>query len=127
MLWNSWVLVICVCLTDIGFIGPVALADEVPEAATTTPTTDAALAVPPMTPENVASLADRIKKSVVVVSFSDRDGKTLGIGSGFIIREDVLYTSLIGVTIDKHTWATAKLDKTMARATVCAISWISAE
>jgi len=50
-----------------------------------------------MTPESVAALADRIKKSVVVVSFSDRDGKTLGIGSGFIIREDGLIATNLHV------------------------------
>lgn len=37
---------------------------------------------------NVADLVKRVKDSVVVVSFAGRDGKTEGVGTGFIIRAD---------------------------------------
>ncbi len=59
------------------------------------PATEAAIM--PMTPDNVATLADRVKKSVVVVSFNDRDGKPQGIGSGFVIREDGLIATNLHV------------------------------
>lgn len=39
---------------------------------------------------NVADLVKRVKDSVVVVSFAGREGKTEGVGTGFIIRADGL-------------------------------------
>ena len=100
MLRNSWLPVIIACLIWLGLHGPVAKAVEPPASDKATPEADPASVLPPlspMTPESVAALADRIKKSVVVVSFSDRDGKTLGIGSGFIIREDGLIATNLHV------------------------------
>lgn len=124
MLWKSWVLGVCVSLMSGLWPGcPGAIAETqpaetaTPVAETTTPATEPALAMPslsPVTPENVAALADRIKKSVVVVSCSDRDGKAFGIGSGFIIREDGLIATNLHVigearpisvrTIDGHSF-----------------------
>ncbi len=90
MLRNFWVPGCCLCL-----FGAVTLADD--PVAPATPPQNTAIASLPMAPENVAALAERIKKSVVVVSISDRDGKTLGIGSGFILREDGLIATNLHV------------------------------
>ncbi len=67
----------------------------------------------PMTPENVATLADRVKKSVVVVSFNDRDGKPQGIGSGFVIREDGLIATNLHVLGEARQINVRTLDGTV--------------
>ncbi len=99
MLRNFWVVGVCTWL-----LGVCSFADE---PVTSSPDTlpadtkaDTKIVVPPlspMAPENVAALADRVKKSVVVISFSDRDGRAHGMGSGFILREDGLIATNLHV------------------------------
>lgn len=81
-------------------------------AAEEQPLVEMADMVTPMTPENVAALADRVKKSVVVVSFSDRDGKTQGFGSGFIVREDGLIATNLHVLGEARAIQVRLLDGT---------------
>ncbi len=105
MLWNRRVSVLLVCLAVIslaigGASGVPIFGQDSPTGET--PKSDATAApagsqLAPMTPENVSTLADRVKKSVVVITFSDRDGKPQGIGSGFIIREDGLIATNLHV------------------------------
>ena len=95
MLRNYWVVGLCAWLS-----GSWVLADEPAAPGAATPPADPQVVMPPlspMTPENVAALADRVKKSVVVISFSDRDGKTHGMGSGFILRADGLIATNLHV------------------------------
>lgn len=73
----------------------------------------APMAMPPMTPENVASLADRVKTSVVVVTFNDRDGKTQGIGCGIIIRENGLIATNLHVLGEARAINVRTLDGTV--------------
>jgi serine protease Do len=51
----------------------------------------------PMSLPGVESLVRRVQPSVVVVSFSDRDGTKLGVGSGVIIRSDGLVATNLHV------------------------------
>ncbi len=95
MRWNFWVVGLWAWL-----VGVVGAAEELAPAGVGTPPADTSAATPvltPMAPEDVAALADRVKKSVVVISFSDRDGKTHGMGSGFILREDGLIATNLHV------------------------------
>jgi serine protease Do len=45
----------------------------------------------------VAALAERVRKSVVVVSFSGRDGKQQGLGTGFVVGADGLIATNLHV------------------------------
>ena len=56
---------------------PFAHADEVAAKPVATADSD-------MEP-TVAALAERVRKSAVVVSFSGRDGKQQGLGTGFVV------------------------------------------
>ena len=48
-------------------------------------------------PLSVEKLTEMVRKSVVVVSFTGRDHKTLGLGSGFVISEDGLIATNLHV------------------------------
>lgn len=92
---NFWVVGLCAWMAGVGAVAeePAAPLAE----ASSTDTNPVTPALTPMAPENVAALAERVKKSVVVISFSDRDGKTHGMGSGFILREDGLIATNLHV------------------------------
>jgi len=47
--------------------------------------------------QDVAEIVKQVQPSVVVVTFSGRDGRTQGIGSGFIVREDGLIATNLHV------------------------------
>lgn len=64
-------------------------ADEVEEKPVATAESD-------MEP-TVAALAERVRKSVVVVSFSGRDGKQQGLGTGFVVSADGLIATNLHV------------------------------
>lgn len=96
------VLLAWLCLVS---VGSVTCGDDKPDTAP--------MVMPPMTPENVATLADRVKKSVVVVSFNDRDGKPQGIGSGFVIREDGLIATNLHVLGEARQINVRTLDGTV--------------
>ena len=64
-------------------------ADEVEEKPVATADSD-------MEP-TVAALAERVRKSVVVVSFSGRDGKQQGLGTGFVVSADGLIATNLHV------------------------------
>lgn len=68
-----------------------------PEVTPSEPLGPSSPMLAPMAPEDVRTLSDRIKKSVVVITFSDRDGKPLGVGSGFIVRSDGLIATNLHV------------------------------
>jgi len=51
----------------------------------------------PAAVEGVQSLVAKVQPSVVVVTVGDRDGRTLGVGSGVIVREDGLIATNLHV------------------------------
>ncbi|QDT53803.1 Putative serine protease HtrA [Caulifigura coniformis] len=51
----------------------------------------------PVAVEGVQSLVAKVQPSVVVVTVGDRDGRTLGVGSGVIVREDGLIATNLHV------------------------------
>ncbi len=107
MTWNLKSVQWCV----IGFVLRVGRASPIWAQSDALPSPPA-VAVP-MTPENVATLADRVKKSVVVVSFSDRDGQTQGMGCGFIVREDGLIATNLHVLGEARAIQVRLLDGTV--------------
>jgi serine protease Do len=68
---------------------PLALADEVQDKPVE-------VAEAEMEP-TVAALAERVRQSVVVVSFSGRDGKQQGLGTGFVVSADGLIATNLHV------------------------------
>lgn len=46
---------------------------------------------------DIHDLVDQVQKSIVVITFTDRDGKTLGLGSGFIVGADGLIATNLHV------------------------------
>ena len=57
----------------------------------------AAEATPGLTPLNLTEIVDHVQQSVVVITFSGRDGVTQGLGTGFILREDGLIATNLHV------------------------------
>jgi regulator of sirC expression with transglutaminase-like and TPR domain len=51
----------------------------------------------PMAAPGIEALVEKVRPSVVVVNFTDRDGTALGVGSGVIIREDGLIATNLHV------------------------------
>ena len=47
--------------------------------------------------DGIQELVDQVQKSIVVITFTDRDGKALGLGSGFVVREDGLIATNLHV------------------------------
>ncbi len=67
-------------------------------AAQTAIAYDDAATAPALAPvADLHQLVEQVQKSVVVITFTDRDGKTLGLGSGFVIREDGLIATNLHV------------------------------
>jgi S1-C subfamily serine protease len=56
---------------------------------------DAAPKMPPI--EGVQALVAKVQPSVVVITLGDREGRTLGVGSGVIIRQDGLIATNLHV------------------------------
>jgi regulator of sirC expression with transglutaminase-like and TPR domain len=77
------------CLLLPAASSPFAHADEVEEKPVVAEDSD-------MEP-TVAALAERVRKSVVVVSFSGRDGKQQGLGTGFVVSADGLIATNLHV------------------------------
>jgi len=72
------------------------LADDTPKTASVDPGPVSALS-PVQAPKTVEELAASAKKSVVVVTFTGRDGAVQGMGSGFILSEDGLIATNLHV------------------------------
>tara|TARA_R110002072_G_scaffold238769_3_gene396485 strand:- start:139259 stop:141535 length:2277 start_codon:yes stop_codon:yes gene_type:complete len=79
----------CFVLFSIAVLLPSAGADEVDDKPVAAEGSD-------MEP-TVAALAERVRKSVVVVSFSGRDGKQQGLGTGFVVSPDGLIATNLHV------------------------------
>src|SRR6478752_4169542 len=54
-------------------------------------------AAKPSVAEGVQALVGKVQPSVVVITVGDRDGRTLGVGSGVVIREDGLIATNLHV------------------------------
>lgn len=69
-------------------------ADDAPMPAQTL---DVAMSLAGLTPKEFTELVERTKESVAVVSFGGRDRQELGLGAGFIVREDGLIATNLHV------------------------------
>ncbi|MAT16579.1 MAG: hypothetical protein CMJ46_15065 [Planctomyces sp.] len=93
---------------------PVAKASNAPDTAP--------MITAPVTDMSIEELVTQARKSVVVVTFSGRDGQKLGVGSGFIIEPDGLIATNLHVIGDSrpisvHLANGKKYDVTEVRAT----------
>lgn len=86
-------------LAAVATIGPRALAEEPAPAQHAQKTEAPALPAKeqPVASVSVEKLVDAVRKSIVVITFSGRDGKREGLGTGFVVAQDGLIATNLHV------------------------------
>src|SRR6516162_5171885 len=92
--WTLAALIAGIVLAGIAREGQFATAEETPAKPRDKPPVQAAAEAPSL---SVEQLAEKARKSVVVVTVTGRDGRQQGLGSGFIIAPDGLIATNLHV------------------------------